>query len=109
MIAALLLVWSLALPAPDDPARVEEARAMAAATDTSLARGDYQTALVQAQKAFTLHARLGADGDAAWDLNAAGLANQYLGRYSASSSCPRPSRRETPSGARRRALPGMSC
>ena len=83
MIAALLLVWSLALPALDDPARVEEARAMSAATDASLARGDYQTALVQAQKAFVLHDRLGADGDAAWDLNAAGLANQYLGRYPA--------------------------
>ena len=83
MIAALLLVWSLALPGQDDPARVEEARAVAAATDASLARGDYQTALVQAQKAFALHQRLGADGDAAWDLNAAGLANQYLGRYPA--------------------------
>ena len=56
---------------------------MAAATDASLARGDYQTALVQAQKALALHQRLGAAGDAAWDLNAVGLANQYLGRYPA--------------------------
>ena len=83
MIAPLLFVWSLALPAVNDPARVAEARAMAAATDASLARGDYEVAIVQANKAFALHEGLGADADAAWDLNAVGLANQYLGRYPA--------------------------
>ncbi|MCU1384028.1 MAG: Tetratricopeptide 2 repeat protein [Acidobacteria bacterium] len=79
--AALLIVCALALAAPDSG--VADARAFAAATDAALARGDYQAALVQTQKAFELHQRLGADADAAWDLNAAGLANQYLGRYAA--------------------------
>src|SRR6185503_9616596 len=45
------------------------------------AHGDYQAAIRQAQNAFDLHERLGAHADAAWDLNAIGLANQYLGRY----------------------------
>jgi tetratricopeptide (TPR) repeat protein len=80
--AALLLVTTLALAARD-AARIAEARTLAAATDASLARGDYQAALTETQQAFDLHQRLGADADAAWDLNAAGLANQYLGRYPA--------------------------
>ena len=65
----------------DDKARALEARALAAATDASLSRGDYQAAIRQAQSAFDLHEALGARADAAWDLNAIGLANQYLGRY----------------------------
>ena len=79
---ALLLVCALASGVPDR-AGLAEARALAAATDAALARGDYQAALVQAQKAFDLHQGLGDAADAAWDLNAAGLANQYLGRYPA--------------------------
>lgn len=40
------------------------------------------TAAIQhAQSAFEAHERAGAHGDAAWDLNDIGLANQYLGRY----------------------------
>jgi CHAT domain-containing protein len=86
VITTILLVCSLAMrtvdgAAVDDQARAAEARALAAATDASLARGDYQAAIRQAQSAFDLHERLGARADAAWDLNAIGLANQYLGRY----------------------------
>jgi tetratricopeptide (TPR) repeat protein len=86
VITTVLLVCSLALRAFDggavhEQASVEEARALAAATDASLARGDYQTAIRQAQSAYDLHEGLGAHADAAWDLNAIGLANQYLGRY----------------------------
>jgi tetratricopeptide (TPR) repeat protein len=82
-LVSLLFVFWLASPAADDPARIAEARAVAAATDASLARGDYETALVQAHQALALHEALGADGDAAWDLNAIGLAQQYLARYPA--------------------------
>ena len=86
MIITVLLVCSLAVravdaAAVDEKARAQEARALAAATDASLARGDYETAIRQAQSAFDLHEGLGARADAAWDLNAIGLANQYLGRY----------------------------
>jgi tetratricopeptide (TPR) repeat protein len=86
MITTVLFVCSLAVPivdaaAVDEKARAQEARALAAATDASLARGDYETAIRQAQSAFDLHEGLGARADAAWDLNAIGLANQYLGRY----------------------------
>jgi tetratricopeptide (TPR) repeat protein len=86
VITTVWLVCALALHAVNAPAgggqaRDAEARALAAATDASLARGDYQSAIRQAQNAFDLHERLGARADAAWDLNAIGLANQYLGRY----------------------------
>jgi tetratricopeptide (TPR) repeat protein len=86
VITTTLLAFSIAVRTADaavvdDKARVQEARALAAATDASLARGDYQTAIRQAQEAFDLHEGLGARADAAWDLNAIGLANQYLGRY----------------------------
>ena len=57
------------------------ARALAAATDASLALGEYESAIRVAQEAFDLHQRLGQRADAAWDLNAVGLANLYLGRY----------------------------
>ena len=56
-------------------------RALAAATDASIALGDYESAIQDAQEAYDLHQRLGQRADAAWDLNAAGLANLYLGRY----------------------------
>ena len=82
VIAAVLVVCPLAVRAQiDDKARAQEARALAAATDASLAKGDYQAAIRQAQSAFELHQSLGARADAAWDLNAIGLANQYLGLY----------------------------
>ena len=57
------------------------ARALAAATDASLALGEYEPAIQEAQEAFDVHQRLGQRGDAAWDLNAVGLANLYLARY----------------------------
>jgi tetratricopeptide (TPR) repeat protein len=57
------------------------ARALTLATDASLAKGDYQKAIAEAQEAFALHEQLGQRAEAAWDLNAIGLANQYLGRY----------------------------
>ena len=66
---------------PDD--RAGRARALGEATDASIARGDYQRAILEAQQAFDLHERLGQAADAAWDLNAIGLANQYLGRFDA--------------------------
>jgi tetratricopeptide (TPR) repeat protein len=82
-IATVLIAGSLAARAQNgDKARAQEARVLATATDASLARGDYQAAISQAQRAFDLHERLGARADAAWDLNAIGLANQYLGLYS---------------------------
>jgi tetratricopeptide (TPR) repeat protein len=86
VFTTVLLVCSLAVgtldaAAVDEKTRAQEARALAAATDAALARGDYQTAIRQAQSAFDLHEGLGARADAAWDLNAIGLANQYLGRY----------------------------
>ncbi len=85
MITTVLLVCSLAMSTVDaasgQQTPAQEARALAAATDASLARGDYQTAIGQAQRAFDLHEGLGARADAAWDLNAIGLANQYLARY----------------------------
>src|SRR5262245_56810243 len=63
----------------DDPAA--RARALTAATDASLARGDYQKAIDEARDAFALHQQLGQQAEAAWELNAVGLAQQYLGRY----------------------------
>ena len=57
------------------------ARALAAATDASLALGEYEAAIQEAQEAFDVHQRLGQQADAAWDLNAIGLANLYLARY----------------------------
>jgi CHAT domain-containing protein len=78
VIAVFLVVAALqgaaAAPSP---------RELVAATDAALARGDYAAALRQAQQAFDAHERLGQHADAAWDLNAIGLANQYLGRYDA--------------------------
>ena len=50
-------------------------------TDASLALGDYESAIQEAQEAFDVHQQLGQQADAAWDLNAVGLANLYLGRY----------------------------
>ncbi len=61
--------------------RASLARALAAATDASLALGEYASAIQEAQEAFEVHQRLGQRSDAAWDLNAVGLANLYLGRY----------------------------
>jgi len=57
------------------------ARALASATDASLALGEYEAAIQEAQEAFEVHQRLGQQADAAWDLNAIGLANLYLARY----------------------------
>jgi tetratricopeptide (TPR) repeat protein len=57
------------------------ARALTAATDASLALGDYEPAIQEAREAFDVHQQLGHQSDAAWDLNAVGLANLYLGRY----------------------------
>jgi tetratricopeptide (TPR) repeat protein len=57
------------------------ASALAAATDASLALGEYESAIREAQEAFDVHSRLGKQADAAWDLNAIGLANLYLARY----------------------------
>ena len=61
--------------------RAALARALAAATDASIALGEYESAIQEAQEAFDVHQRLGQRADAAWDLNAVGLANLYLGRY----------------------------
>ncbi len=63
--------------------RMALARALAAATDASIALGDYESAITAAREAFAVHQRLGRRSDAAWDLNAIGLANLYLGRYAA--------------------------
>ena len=57
------------------------ARALAAVTDASLALGEYEAAIQEAQEAHDVHQRLGQRADAAWDLNAIGLANLYLARY----------------------------
>ena len=81
LLAFVLTARAVDAAVMDDKARALEARALAAATDASLSRGDYQAAIRQAQSAFDLHEALGARADAAWDLNAIGLANQYLGRY----------------------------
>ena len=82
----MILVWvvmALAAAAPADGAGQlqVQARALVAATDAALAKGDYETAIVKAQQAYAVHEQLGAHADAAWDLNAVGLANQYLTRY----------------------------
>jgi CHAT domain-containing protein/tetratricopeptide (TPR) repeat protein len=61
--------------------RAALARALAAATDASIALGDYESAIQEAREAFDVHQRLGRQTYAAWDLNAIGLANLYLGRY----------------------------
>ena len=84
----MTVVWLLiALAAGAPPEAASELRAQAqaltAATDAALAKGDYEGAVKRAQEAFTVHERLGAHADAAWDLNAIGLANQYLTRYPA--------------------------
>src|SRR5262245_23810361 len=60
---------------------LSRARTLTAATDAALARGDYQRAIADAQEAFALHQQFGQQAEAAWDLNAIGLANQYLGRF----------------------------
>ena len=84
MIATMCLRMSLpaGAVAPFQDDRASRARALSTATDASLARGDYQNAIAEAQEAFALHEGLGQHADAAWDLNAIGLANQYLGRFS---------------------------
>jgi len=61
--------------------RAALARALAAVTDASLALGEYEPAIQEAQEALVVHRTLGQRADAAWDLNAIGLANLYLGRY----------------------------
>src|SRR3989454_1253923 len=61
--------------------RAALARALAAATDASLALGEYESAIQDAHEAFDIHQRLGERAEAAGDLNAVGLANLYLGRY----------------------------
>ena len=72
----------LLLTVTDDPARLQqEAKSLVASTDTALARGDYASALRDAERAREVHERLGQQTDAAWDFNAIGLANLYLGRY----------------------------
>jgi tetratricopeptide (TPR) repeat protein len=59
------------------------ARALVAATEAALSRGDYEAAIKSAQDAFAAHERSGRHAEAAWDLNAIGVANSYLARYSA--------------------------
>ena len=61
--------------------RAALARALAAATDASLALAEYESAIREAQEALIVHRALGQHADAAWDLNAVGLASLYLGRY----------------------------
>ena len=68
-----------ALRAANDRAAL--ARALTAATDASLALGEYEPAIREAEEAFDVHQQLGQRADAAWDLNAVGLANFYLGLY----------------------------
>jgi tetratricopeptide (TPR) repeat protein len=63
--------------------RVALARALAASADASIALGDYESAIAAGREAFDIHQRLARPSDAAWDLNAVGLANLYLGRYAA--------------------------
>src|SRR5262245_41092291 len=77
------LVLALAAAAPaDSTAELQaQARAFVTASEAALARGDYEAALSQAQQAFGAHQRLHADAEAAWDLNTAGMAFQYLTRY----------------------------
>jgi tetratricopeptide (TPR) repeat protein len=57
------------------------ARALSAASEASIALGEYETAIAEAREALVLHRQLGRSQDAAWDLNAVGLASLYLGRY----------------------------
>ena len=57
------------------------ARALTALTEASLALGDYESAIKEAQEAFDLHEQTGRRSESAWDLNAIGLANFYIGRY----------------------------
>jgi tetratricopeptide (TPR) repeat protein len=81
-LLAVLALGVVDTEAAADTLRVpQDAKSLAAATDASLSRGDYEAALRQAQQALEAHQGLGADADAAWDLNAIGLAHQYLGRY----------------------------
>ena len=81
----LWLVIALAAAAPVGAAEplAVQARALVQASETALARGDYDGAIANAEEAFAVHQQLHADGDAAWDLNTVGLANQYLTRYAA--------------------------
>src|SRR5437763_14331511 len=82
MVAILLLAMSLSSTqsATDDASR---ARELVTATDAALARGQYQDAIKSAEDALRAHEQLGLHADAAWDLNAIGLANFYLARYAA--------------------------
>ncbi|HEY6362536.1 MAG TPA: tetratricopeptide repeat protein, partial [Vicinamibacterales bacterium] len=61
--------------------RAALARALAAATEASLALGQYEAAIKEAQEAYDLHQQLGQRADAARNLNAIGAASLYLGRY----------------------------
>ena len=80
MIAILLLTLNLASTqgATDE---ASSARALVTATEAALARGQYDDAITNAQHAFDAHERLGRHAEAAWDLNAIGVANSYLARY----------------------------
>ena len=82
MVAILLLAMSLSSTqsATDVASR---ARELVTATDAALARGQYQDAIKSAEDALRAHEQLGLHADAAWDLNAIGLANFYLARYAA--------------------------
>ncbi|MBW8868057.1 MAG: CHAT domain-containing protein [Acidobacteria bacterium] len=84
-MTTLWLVIALAAAAPvaaAEPLDVQ-ARALVRASESALAKGDYDGAMAKAEEAFAVHQQLHADADAAWDLNTVGLANQYLTRYAA--------------------------
>jgi len=61
--------------------RTDLARALTSLTEASLALGDYESAIKEAQEAFDVHQQTGLRSESAWDLNAIGLANFYAGRY----------------------------
>jgi tetratricopeptide (TPR) repeat protein len=63
------------------PDRSPLARALSSMTDAWMALGDYRAAIRHGQEAFTVRQQLGQQSQAAWDLNAVGLAHFYLGEY----------------------------
>src|SRR5262245_50963270 len=77
----LVLAVAAAAPAESTAQLQAQARALVAASEAALAKGDYEAALDKAQQALSAHQRLSADAEAAWDLNTVGMANQYLTRY----------------------------
>jgi len=84
MLVSVGLIVSLALaPAASsahDARLQEQATKLAGETDAAIAHGDYATAIQRAEAALDIHERLNLKAEAAWDLGAVGLANQYLGR-----------------------------